>query len=224
MVHYYIEFRFQGKSKHEMKKLSYEVNRRFNLRHARRRRPIPHITLIRPFYTKNQRRLVGDFKSVCSKYDLIKFKLKGYGFFDKSRVVFINIVPSKEMVKFRQNIIRKLKLFCNLSNINSQEYKPHTTIAMKLTPSQFGKIKSYIRKKRKPSQDYVMARATLIKGQKILYEYDFLLGKLLNRKEAKSRRTYTKTLNKIKGLDKNQTLIAKDISVWEKLKKWFGIK
>jgi len=68
MTHYFIEFRFQGKAKREMKKLAWEVDRRFRLKQTRRRRPIPHVTLIAPFYSKNQRKIVSDFKGICSKW------------------------------------------------------------------------------------------------------------------------------------------------------------
>ena len=118
MTHYFIEFRFQGKAKHRMKQLIYEVDKKFRLGHTRRKRPIPHVTIIAPFYTKNQKQLVRDFNNTCSKYSLIKFKIKGYGHFDNSRVVYINIEPSKEMKEFRKELIKMsfsfLKVFIKI--------------------------------------------------------------------------------------------------------------
>ncbi|VUT27642.1 MAG: hypothetical protein SYNGOMJ08_00189 [Candidatus Syntrophoarchaeum sp. GoM_oil] len=52
IVHYLIEFRFNGKAKSEIKKLVYEINREFGLR---TKRTIPHITLVGPFHTKDER-------------------------------------------------------------------------------------------------------------------------------------------------------------------------
>ena len=74
MTHYLIEFRFQGSAKREIKKLIYDVDRKFRLGFARKKRPIPHVTIVAPFSTRNQKRLVHDFKKICSNYDFIKFK------------------------------------------------------------------------------------------------------------------------------------------------------
>jgi len=52
MVHYLIEFRFHGKAKYEIKKLVYEINRKFRLR---TKRAIPHISLAGPFYTNDEK-------------------------------------------------------------------------------------------------------------------------------------------------------------------------
>ena len=85
MTHYFIEFRFQGKSKYEIKKIIYEIDRKFNLNQTRQKRPIPHVTIIAPFYTNKQTQLVRDFNNTCKKYSLIKFRLDGYDYFDNSR-------------------------------------------------------------------------------------------------------------------------------------------
>ena len=53
MRHYLIEFRFQGKAKKKMKNLIWEIDKKFRLKRARIKRPIPHITLVAPFHTKN---------------------------------------------------------------------------------------------------------------------------------------------------------------------------
>lgn len=55
MVHYPIEYRFHGKAKYEIKKLVYEINRRFGLRTER---SIPHITVAGPFYTNKKRKVL----------------------------------------------------------------------------------------------------------------------------------------------------------------------
>ncbi len=220
MVHYFIEFRFQGKAKHRMKQLIYEVDKRFRLGYTKRKRPIPHITIIAPFYTKNQKQLVRDFNNACSKYSLIKFKIKGYGHFDNSRIVYINIEPSREMKEFRKELIRKIGKYTKLKDYdNSKTYSAHSTIAMKLPPAKFEKIKRYIKKKKEPSTNYSMVRATLIKGNKILYEYDFLLRKLLNRRQAKSKKIYSRTLKKLRT--PSQKTITKELGLFSKLKRLF---
>jgi len=210
MTHYLIEFRFQGRAKSEIKKLVYEVDRKFRLKYVKRKRPVPHATIVAPFYTKNQKRLVRDFIDICNKHPLIRFNLQGYGCFDSSRVVFINIKPSKEMIDFRKDLIKKIKNYSKLVSYDYSkilgifgrigEYKPHVTIAMKVEDNKYQKVKNYIEKKKKLNIRYTLARATLIKGNRILYEYDFILRKVLNRSQAKNKKIHTKT---IKGLKNN---------------------
>ena len=228
MKHYFIEFRFQGKAKYEIKKMIYEIDRKFRLKHTKRKRPIPHVTIVAPFYTSQQKRLVSDFKNICKKYSIIKFKINGYDCFDNSKVVYINIQASKELAQFRMDLIRQIKKYSTLKNYDEKnKYSPHTTLAMKLNSSQFNKIKRYVFKKRKISKNYSMVRATLLKGNKILYEYDFLLGKLLNRREAKSRVIYSKTIQGLKRRwtdKKPRKKVIMKKRILSKIKSWLGLK
>ena len=77
MANYLIEFRFQGRAKKEIKRLIFDVDKKFRLRRARKVRPVPHISIIAPFSTGNQKRLVKDFHSICKKYKFINFKING---------------------------------------------------------------------------------------------------------------------------------------------------
>lgn len=208
MTHYLIEFRFQGAAKVEMKRLIWKVNRIFHIRP--RQRPVPHITIVATFFTRNQDRLVRDFNEICNNTHLIKFNINGYGCFNSSKVVYVNIEPSEEMVKFREDLINQLKGYCKLSSTDIfsfiglikiiKKYSPHATIAMRLDNSRFQRVKDYINRKEEPSREYIMARATLIKDMIILCEYDFLLRRLLNRSQAKSKELYFETLEKIRQI------------------------
>ena len=66
MTHYLIEFRFQGKAKSRLKKLIWEVDKRCRIGNAKKKRPIPHITLVAPFQTRNERKLINDFNNNLS--------------------------------------------------------------------------------------------------------------------------------------------------------------
>ena len=98
MVHYLIEFRFHGKAKYEIKKLVYDINRRFRLGY---KRAIPHITLAGPFYSNDEKRLIGDFNRLCSRSHLMSFEIDGFSVFENSKVVFLDVKPSKELEEFR---------------------------------------------------------------------------------------------------------------------------
>ncbi len=198
MSHYLIEFRFFGKAKGEIKSLIWEVNKRFHIRP--KHRPVPHVSLAGPFQTRDQRRLVRDFKEVCRKYGRFSFEVEGDGIFEESRVVFINIKPSRELEDLRWELSRKIRPFCNLRPFDLKEkFYFHATITMKLNPRKFEMVKNYISKKPKSNYRHTLLRVAIIKNQKILYEYDFILKKLLNRWEAKSRETLAKTFDTLKG-------------------------
>jgi len=198
MVHYLIEFRFFGKAKGEIKRLIWEVNKRFHIRP--KHRPVPHVSLAGPFQTREQRRLVRDFKEVCRKYGRFSFEVEGDGTFEESKVVFINIKPSEELDNLRWELSRKIRSYCNLRPFDlERKFNFHATIAMKLNPRKFEMVKNYISKKPKSNYRHTLLRVAIIKNQKILYEYDFILKKLLNRREAKSREILGKTFNTLKG-------------------------
>ena len=85
MIHYLIEFRFHGKAKYEIKKLIFEINKKFNLDY---KKAIPHITLAGPFYTNNEKKLIKDFNNLCSESPLINFEIDGFSTFEQKKVVF----------------------------------------------------------------------------------------------------------------------------------------
>jgi len=198
MTHYLIEFRFFGKAKHEFKRLIWEIDRRFRLGHARRHRPVPHITLVGPFYTRDEKRLISDFEELCAKQRIMTFKVKGFDKFDENRVVVYKIEPDKNLDEFRWELSKKLRNYCNLRPYDlERKFYFHSTIAMKLYPDKFEKIKDYISEKPEPEFTHCVVRVTLIKNSKILREYDFFLGKLLYRREAKSRAILSETWEKL---------------------------
>lgn len=203
---YLIEFRFFGKAKFEMKQLIWEINRKFHIRP--KHRPVPHITLVGPFKTKNQKKLVDDFKKLSQKQDILSFKVEGFDTFGDTNVVFINIKPDKKLDQFRWELSKKLRSYCYLGPYDlKREFEFHSTIAMKLAPKKFKKIKRYIDRKPKPNFKHILLRVSLIKNQKILYEYDFMLRKLLNRHEAKSRDVLSHTFDKLNQVIERTNLI-----------------
>lgn len=196
MTHYLIEFRFFGKAKGEIKHLIWEVDRNCRIGHARRHHPVPHITLVGPFGCRNEGKLISDFTRICKTFNLMDFTVEGYGTFEGSNVVFVNITPSKELDDFRWQMSKTLQEYCNVKTYDlNKSFEYHATIAMRLSSYQFKKVKSYIDNKPKPNYQHKLLRVTLIKNSIILKEYDFVLNRLLNRREAKSRRILTQTFN-----------------------------
>ena len=202
MVHYLIEFRFHGKVKYEIKRLVYEINRRFRLGY---KRAIPHITLVGPFYTNDERRLIGDFNRLCTKSPLMNFEVDGFSAFEDNKVIFLDVNPSKELDEFRWNLSQILRPYCQLRQFDyERDFAFHATIAMKLPEDKFLSLRDYIKEKPKLNFKHVMVRATLLKGSFILREYDFLLRRPLVRRLAKDKRVYSQTLDLLKGHFENK--------------------
>lgn len=225
MVHYLIEFRFQGKAKSELKRLIWEVDKRCRIGNAKRKRPVPHITLVAPFQTNNERKLINDFYSVCSKQSLMKFTVKGFNTFEKNRVVYVDIHPSTNLDEFRWNLSKKLQPYCTLQPIDyERKYYFHSTVAMKLTPDKFRHVKNYIKNKPHPDFKHIVVRATLLKGGRILREYDFLQRKMFDRRLAKSRKAYNRTIDLLKRYfdGSYNPDEKKKSSIWDKIKSFFG--
>ena len=202
MPHYLIEFRFQGKAKKELKDLIWRVDKKCRIGNAKRKRPIPHITLVAPFTTNNESRLLRDFKDLCSSQKLMKFKLKGFNVFNNksgAHVVYFDITPSTELDEFRWRMAKKLKSYCKLNSIDNQrKYYFHSTIAMKLTDKKFNQVKRYVKRMEIPQYKHLVLRVTLLKGSKILREYDFMQRRMFNRRLAKNRKIMSKSRSLMK--------------------------
>ena len=227
-AHYLIEFRFQGQAKKIIKNLILDADKACIIGNTKNRRPVPHITLVGSFTTNNEKKLIGAFNHICSKYPLMSFTVVGFNTFEENQVMYIDIKPSSELDDFRWQLSKELQNFCNLTlNDNNRKYYFHSTIAMKLSSQKFSCIKKYIGRKSKPNFKHLVVRATILKNGKILREYDFLLRRPLTRRYAKSRVTFRKTmflLNKyFEGkFDPNKNTIYEKQTLWEKIKCFFG--
>ena len=163
------------------------------------KRAIPHITLAGPFYTNDEKRLIGDFNRLCTKSPLMNFEIDGFSAFENSKVVFLDVKPSKELDEFRWNLSQILKPHCQLRPFDyERDFAFHATISIKLPEDKFLSIRDYIQRKSKLNFKHVMVRLTLLKGSIILREYDFLLRRPLVRRLAKNKRVYAQTLDLLK--------------------------
>ena len=82
---------------------------------------------------------------------------------------------------------------------------------MRLTPSKFQQVKSYVKRKELPHFKNIVLRATLLKGGKIFKEYDFMQRKLFDRKLAKSKYVLRNSMNiLINHLDDKKSMEIKN--------------
>ena len=179
MTNYLIEFRFFGKAKGKAKKLIWSINRNCYIKPLRR--AVPHVTLAGPFYTKQEEKLISDFYKLCKKYEVMKYGVIGFNTFKDNRVVYIDINPSKKLDEFRWELSKTIRPYCLLKSFDlEKKFYFHATVAKKLTHEEFKCVNKYIKNKTKQNYKHIMLRATIIKNNKIMYEYDFLLKKILS--------------------------------------------
>jgi len=227
-ANYLIEFRFQGQAKKTIKNLIWDADKACIIGNAKNRRPVPHITLVGSLSTNNEKKLIGVFNHICSKYPLMSFTVVGFNTFEENRVMYIDIKPSSELDDFRWQLSKELQNFCKLTlNDNNRKFYFHSTIAMNLSPQKFSCIKKYIGTKSKPNFEHFVVRATILKNGKILREYDFLLRRPLTRRYAKSRTTFRKTMFLLNEFfegkfDPNKNTINETKTLCEKIKSFFG--
>jgi len=196
-AHYLIEYRFQGSLKYDIRSMINHLKKRFHLPSDKE---FPHITLAGGFTTNNEKQLLKDFDSICSKTPLCKFTIDGFGYFvNETGVIFINIKPSENLKTFRWTVAQTISRYCKLREF---DYKPgfkfHATLLMNLNDYDFSKIKEYIDTVTEPQYEQILIRVTILKNFRILCEYDFLQRRLLNRTEALSEREWTKTFHLLK--------------------------
>lgn len=199
---YLVEVRLSGSAKKYVKNLIFDVARTFSVMGVTGKKVVPHITVLGPVKTKNEQRLIQEIVGVCNKYDLMSIKFEGFRTFGNwlfgNRVIGINIKSSIELEQLRSELIEKLSEFCQLSKHDTGEWKPHSTIAFKDIDRKFVEIKKFVESQKVPEIRHYVLRVTLLKGRKILCEYDFLQRKTLNRYEALSRENKRKTLTMLK--------------------------
>ncbi len=233
MANYLIEFRFQSaKIRRYLKGMIYDVNRKFRVG---KKKHIPHITLVGPLTTSNERKLISDFAKVCSETELMKFRGNGFGTFDSNRVVYVNIRASERLNEFRIKLVETLRPYCKLQSQDKRKdedkFSYHSTLAMNLTDGEFNRVKNYIHTKPEPNFSQMVMRVTLLRGGKILREYDFLQKRLLNRRQALDRHItmHSKELLRryFEGSYNSEEKLGKFVepksqSLWDRFKSFFG--
>ena len=201
MSHYLIEFRFHGYAKRYLKKVIFEVARKFHVKGVTRKRPVPHISLAGPFETRDIKRVIRDVESVAKNYNLVNFKLKGFRYFNnpEGKVIYVDIEPSKELEELRWELAKRLMKYAELKEGDkNKKFAFHATIAFKDIDRKFSDIWRYLKNKEIPNINQYLLRITILRNGKILYEFDLMLKRLLNRREALNKRIWKKTILRFK--------------------------
>ena len=195
---YLIEIRFSGYAKDSIKELKDGISKNF---HVTNKKIIPHVSLVGPLSTNNEKRLIRTVVDVAKNYKLIKLKLDGIGHFDDN-VIFVKINPSDELEQLRINLVEELDEFCNLNDrLDKNPFTYHATIVLHDMHHKFNKIWNYVQTWEIPKiEQYVLRITILTERRKILKEYDFVLEKTLDRTQSLDREIFKKTIKKLEKI------------------------
>ncbi len=127
---------------------------------------------------------------------MVPFIVKGFSYFNKEhKVIYLDVNPSAELEKLRRELAQRLsKISDSQPWDDKKQFQFHSTVAFRDIDRKFPKIWEYIKEKEEPNIKQHLLRITILKGNRILYEYDLILQKLLNRRQALSRYWLNKTI------------------------------
>jgi len=186
---YLIEGRLHEFAKRYIRSLIWEIANKFNVKGAVTYRPVPHITLVGAFTPSNVREVVREIREIGKRYEPIKYKIKGFDWFDDTegrKVIYLAVYPSEELIELRRELAEQLGKWAKLKEFEREDdFIFHVTIAFKdIDNKKFKKIWKYLQEREIVEINSNIFRLTLLCNNKIMYEYDLLLKKLLNRREA----------------------------------------
>jgi 2'-5' RNA ligase len=197
-----VEIRIADSLKERSKKLIYDIYHKFHVRGALKNKPVPHITLFGPFRCRSINDVINTIGEVGSEYSELPYHVDGFDYFElkkkflfittsvKKNVIYLKIVPSKELEAFRHNLAKKLLKItesANADNDSKAKFYFHSTIAMKDIDKKFDTIWEYLQNYEIKSKE-VCTRITLLRDGKIMYEFDLQSKRLLTRRQVLGNR------------------------------------
>lgn len=187
----------------------WKIARKFLVRGAVKKRPVPHVTLFGPFRTHSIKSVIRTIVDVAKQYDSFSYEIDGFGNFDyddnkwytlkkRKAVIYLHIRASENMQQFRRELAEKLLSITypkNRSNESLDDFKFHSTVAINDIADKFDDIWDHISKK-PPKVHGICYRITLLKEGRIICEYDLVQKRKLNRQMALDRRIWKITYEK----------------------------
>jgi calcineurin-like phosphoesterase family protein/2'-5' RNA ligase len=192
---------------------------------------MPHITLAGPFITSDEKRLKFDFWKLCSSQKVMLYEADVFGSFDDTQVVKININPDEKLDKFRWELSKTFCEYCTFLKSYDRErsFNFHATVAKPRSRFKFEVIRRYIKTEHKPRFTHVVMRITLLKNGLILGEYDFMLRRMLSRREARDKRILTQSFRELEKYQADVSIPEIDLEaininrgLWDKVINMLG--
>lgn len=193
---------------------------------SRKVHAVPHITLYGGFAANRSQieTVKSILQSVGHNYSFLPYLIDGFKWIDgeKGKVIYFNVVPSKELEHFRKELAgRLLEVVPETKHWDrNEDFLFHSTLAYKLSDKEYERIWRYVSVSREPEsksliqriksflsgepQAYTMRyfylpldalRVTLLNDRsRIACEYDFLQRRLFSRSDALKKRGWQNTL------------------------------
>jgi 2'-5' RNA ligase len=200
MNRYLIDIRLMGSVDRQIRTLSNHLREEFSLGD---KGVVPHISLAGPFSTDKETKLIEDFTRICKDQTVVpKYEIGGYGFFDSSRVVFVDIIPDENLRQFRYRLSRAIAPYCTMRAYDlddAETFRFHSTLAMKLDWLTFMRIRWYFRNQAPVRNQHHPIRVTLLRNSEIVCEYDFVQNRMLSRSQACSKATMMRDFDILKS-------------------------
>jgi len=203
MAGFLVELRMYGYAKEYAKHRVYSVAKKFRVKGVTRKKVVPHVSLYGPGRTNDIAQVISAIKKVGQRYTLVPFKVKGFGYFDtRPKVIYLDIIPSPELKELRWELSRELrKVSTGQSWDRGRHHSFHATIAFHDIDRKFNQIWSYLKSEEQPNIDQHLLRITVIgNGRRIVCEYDLLLKRVLNRRQALSKSWWRRTWKRLREL------------------------
>ncbi len=212
MTSFFVEFRLHGYAKTHARQLIWDVARTYGVRGMIRMRPVPHIGLYPQSSTHDIRDVIRAVQKVGCKYTLVPFSIRGFGCYRDSKVIYMDIEPSSVLKQLRTELTQELNTLLGKAN---PEYDLHTTIAFKDLGHKFDSVWECIKAKEQPDiSQYLLRIAVLGPRARLVCEYDLILKRVLNRRQALSRYWWRQTVEEMRRLqgekaEETTTIIGK---------------
>lgn len=211
---YLNEIRTGGELKQRLREITYDVANEFGVRGAIDPRPVPHITLFGPYNTDEGLQAKRIVKDVLSDYDIVPYRIDGFGRFKQNNVIYAKVIPSPELRDLRRELSRRLRpISYNYQPYDSNYfYDFHITIAYKDVTDEFDDIWDYVNNEYNLRFDEYAIRVTSLRRRDMMWEYDLVQGQELRPDEATSSESWERTiklLNEQKSASDHERLVPK---------------
>jgi calcineurin-like phosphoesterase family protein/2'-5' RNA ligase len=171
-------------------------------------RAAPHVTLYGPSETNGTvsvRKVVSEVERIGRKYCLVPYRIKGFDCFDKEnkrKVIYLDIEPSRALQNMRWDLAQALRRISAPTEYDQeQDYEFHSTVVMLNDDTKFRRIWGFVMSKEAPDITQCVPRVTILGGnRRIICEYDLVLGRVLDRRQALSRHWWRRTTTKMREL------------------------
>lgn len=194
----FIECRFWGRTRDYFKELNKKLVRR-----GSEVIKVPHMALYGPTKTSSLKKVMSIIEGVAGQYELVPFSTGEFGYFDNpdKKWIIIKINPSPKLDKLRRELPQNLdesKIAPPGPFDRSRTFKFHITIGKTENKQTFIKLRDIVQKWEPPDMHLYLLRISIIGNQKIRFEYDLILKRWLNRKEALSAYWRRKTIDELR--------------------------